>query len=102
MTYEIVGAAIEVHKIMGRGLLESIYHQCLKEELQHRKINFLTEMKIPVLYKSKELEIDFRCDLFVEGCLVVELKSVSELISVYEAQVLTYMKLLKSPKGIFN
>lgn len=100
MTYEVVGAAIEVHKIMGRGLLESIYHQCLKEELQHRNINFLTEMKIPVTYKNKELEIDFRCDLFVEDCLVVELKSVAEIITIYEAQVLTYMKLLKSPKGI--
>lgn len=57
-------------------------------------------MKIPVTYKNKELEIDFRCDLFVEDCLVVELKSVAEIITIYEAQVLTYMKLLKSPKGI--
>jgi GxxExxY protein len=66
LTYEVVGAAIEVHKAMGRGLLESVYHQCLKEELTHRKINFLTEMKVPVFYKNKELEIDFRCDLLVE------------------------------------
>lgn len=100
LTYEIIGAAIEVHKIMGRGLLESVYHQCLKEELLHRKINFLTEMKIPVLYKNKELAIDFRCDLYVEECLVVELKSVQEMTTVFEAQLLTYMKLLKSPKGI--
>ncbi len=57
-------------------------------------------MKIPVLYKAKELEIDFRCDLFVENCLVVELKAVQELTKVFEAQLLTYMKLLKSPKGI--
>jgi GxxExxY protein len=85
---------------MGRGLLESVYHQCLKEELAHRKINFLTEMRIPVLYKNKQLEIDFRCDLYVEKCLVVELKAVQELTSVFEAQLLTYMKLLKSPKGI--
>ena len=100
LTYEIVGAAIDVHKIMGRGLLESVYHQCLKEELLHRKINFLTEMKIPVLYKNKELEIDFRCDLFVEQCLVIELKAVQEMSNVFEAQLLTYMKLLKAPKGI--
>lgn len=53
LTYEIIGSAIEVHKIMGRGLLESVYHQCLIEELLHRKINFLTEMKIPVVYKEK-------------------------------------------------
>lgn len=100
LTYEVVGAAIEVHKTMGRGLLESVYHQCLKAELEHRKINFLTEMRIPVLYKNKELEIDFRCDLFIEKCLVVELKAVQEMTSVFEAQLLTYMKLLKSPKGI--
>jgi GxxExxY protein len=100
LTYEIVGAAIEVHKIMGRGLLESVYHECLKVELMHRKINFKTEMKIPVSYKNKELEINFRCDLFVEGCLVVELKAVQEMANVFEAQLLTYMKLLKCPKGI--
>lgn len=100
LTYEVVGSAIEVHKIMGRGLLESIYHQCLMEELLHRKINFLTEMRIPVLYKEKELTIDFRCDLFIENCLVVELKAVQEISNVFEAQLLTYMKLLKAPKGI--
>lgn len=100
LTYEIIGAAIEVHKIMGRGLLESVYHQCLKEELIHRKINFLTEMKVPVLYKGKVLDIDFRCDLFVEQCIVVELKAVQEVNSTFEAQLLTYMKLLKAPKGI--
>lgn len=100
LTYEIIGSAIEVHKAMGRGLLESVYQQCLKEELIHRKINFLTEMKVPVVYKGKMLDIDFRCDLFVEGCVVVELKCVQELIPVHEAQLLTYMKLLRCPKGI--
>lgn len=100
LTYEVIGASIEIHKIMGRGLLESVYHQCLKEELFHRKINFLTEMKVPVIYKNKGLDIDFRCDLLIEKCLVVELKSVGEISNVHEAQFLTYMKLLKSPKGI--
>lgn len=98
LTYEVIGAAIEVHKQMGRGLLESVYHQCLKEELTIRKINFVTEKKIPLLYKDKEL--DFRCDLYVENCLVVELKAVQELIPQFEAQLLTCMKLLKSPKGV--
>lgn len=100
LTYEIIGAAIEVHKEMGRGLLESVYHQCLKEELKHRKINFLTEMLIPVYYKEKLLNIDFRCDLFVENAIVVELKATQQITSAYEAQLLTYMKLLRSPKGI--
>jgi len=100
LTYEVVGAAIEVHKIVGRGLLESVYHQCLKEELSQRKLNFFTEMRVPILYKEKELVTDFRCDLFVENCLVVELKAVSEINSIHQAQLLTYMKLLKAPKGI--
>ena len=100
LTYEIIGSAIEVHKAMGRGLLESVYHQCLKEEFLHRKINFSTEMRIPIEYKGKVLDVDFRCDFFVEQCIVVELKAVQELTSVFEAQLLTYMKLLKSPKGV--
>ena len=100
LTYEIIGGAIEVHKAMGRGLLESVYHECLKEELLHRKINFLTEMQVPIVYKGKTLDINFKCDLFVERSIVVELKSVQEIVPVYEAQLMTYMKLLKCPKGI--
>ncbi len=100
LTYEIIGAAIEVHKIIGKGLLESVYHQCMMEELTHRKINFSSELKIPLVYKSKALDIDFRCDLFIENCIVVELKAVQEINVALEAQLLTYMNLLKAPKGI--
>lgn len=100
LTFEIVGSAIEVHKIMGRGLLENVYLQCMKEEFYQRKINFHTEMKIPVVYKEKPLDVNFRCDFFVENSIVVELKVVNEMNSIYEAQLLTYMKLLKAPKGI--
>jgi GxxExxY protein len=100
LSYNVIGAAIEVHKHLGQGLLESIYHECLKEELNLRKIKFFTELKIPIVYKGKELDVDFRCDLFIEDCLVVELKSVSEIIPQFQSQLLTYMKLLKSPKGI--
>tara|TARA_R110002072_G_scaffold210657_1_gene368277 strand:+ start:617 stop:1033 length:417 start_codon:yes stop_codon:yes gene_type:complete len=100
LTYELVGAAIEVHKAMGRGLLESVYHECLKEELLHRKINFLSELKIPVSYRSKKLTIDFRCDFFVENSIIIELKSINEFSAIHEAQLLNYMKLLKAPKGI--
>ena len=100
VTYEIIGSAIEVHKEMGRGLLENVYHQCMIEEMNHRNINFITELKIPVLYKQKELNIDFRCDLLVENCIIVELKAVSEMNTIYEAQLLNYMRLLKVPKGI--
>ncbi|PIY13018.1 MAG: GxxExxY protein [Flexibacter sp. CG_4_10_14_3_um_filter_32_15] len=100
LTYQIVGSAIEVHRIMGSGLLESVYHQCMKEELKYRNINFLTEMKIPVVYKGKSLDIDFRCDLYIENSIVVELKAVKERHPIFEAQLMTYMKLLKCPKGI--
>ncbi len=100
LTYEVIGSAIEVHKNIGRGLLESVYHQCMKEELNYKKINFLTELKVPLIYKGKELEADFRCDLFVENCLILELKSILKLNPISEAQLQTYMKLLKAPKGI--
>jgi GxxExxY protein len=100
ITYNIIGAAIEVHKIMGRGLLESVYHQCLKEELSLRDINFISEMKIPIIYKEKELESDFRCDLFIENSVVVELKATTEIHPIFAAKLLNYMNLLKSPKGI--
>jgi GxxExxY protein len=100
LTYEVVGAVIEVQKHMGRGLLESVYHECMKEELKHRRILFKSELKLPVIYKEKTLDVDFRCDLFIENCLVAELKSVQEMHPVFEAQLLTYMRLLQAPKGI--
>ncbi|MBL7788735.1 MAG: GxxExxY protein [Chitinophagales bacterium] len=100
LTYEVIGSAIEVHKFLGRGLLESIYHKCLIEELRHRKINFYTEFVIPIVYREKKLEVEFRCDLFIENLIVVELKSVTEFTPMFEAQLLTYMKLLQAPKGL--
>ncbi|TKC03368.1 GxxExxY protein [Pedobacter cryotolerans] len=100
LTYEVIGATIQVHKVLGRGLLESVYHRCLIEELIFRKINFLTEMKVPIVYRNKVLDIDLRCDLFIENSLVLELKSVQEMPKVFDAQILTYMKLLRCPKGI--
>ena len=100
LSFNVIGACIEVHKTIGRGLLESVYHECLKEELSHRKINFLTEIKVPLVYRNKELNTNLKCDLFIENCLVVELKAVSELNPLYEAQLMTYMKLLRAPKGI--
>lgn len=100
LTYEVIGAAIEVHKHLGGRLFESVYHRCMKAELKHRKVNFLTEMKIPLIYKEEKLDVDLRCDLFVENCLVVELKSVQGSPTVFEAQLLTYMRLLRAPKGV--
>jgi GxxExxY protein len=100
LSFNVIGACIQVHKTIGRGLLENVYHQCLKEELRYRKINFFTEMKVPLIYRDKELNADLRCDLFIDNCLVVELKATSEINPIHEAQLMTYMKLLKAPKGI--
>ena len=102
LTFNVIGAAIEVHKNMGSGLLESVYQQCMIEELSNRNINFVSEFKVPVVYKGKELYIEFRCDLFVEDCLIVELKSVSEIKPIHDAQVLNYIELIKSPKRNYN
>lgn len=100
LTYKINGAAIEVHKHLGPGLLESIYHECLKHELTLRGISFISEMHFPVNYKEISLETKLRCDLFVENIIVVDLKAVKEVEPIEEARRLSYMKLLKSPKGI--
>lgn len=71
LSFNVIGAYIEVHRTIGRGLLENVYHECLKEELTYRKINFLTEMNVPLIYRNKELNTNLKCDLFVENCLVV-------------------------------
>jgi GxxExxY protein len=100
ISYEIIGAAIEVHKRLGPGLLESIYHKCMKIELEIRGLKFETELKVPIVYEGCELESTLRCDLFVENLIPVELKSVIDVAPVFEAQILTYMRLLNAPKGI--
>lgn len=100
MTYEIIGAAIEVHKELGPGLLESVYHKCLKRELTTRQIQFETELCVPIQYKDEDIDADLKCDFFIDDCIVVEIKSVETLKPIFEAQLLTYMKLLKAPKGI--
>ncbi len=100
LTYGVVGAAIEVHKAVGPGLIEDVYHKCMKHELHLRNIKFASELTVPFGFKGVKLETDLRCDLFVERCLAVELKSVSKVLPIHEAQLLTYMKLLQAPKGI--
>ena len=100
LTYRINGACIEVHKIIGPGLLESVYHKCLEEELTLRNINFKSQFKIPLFYKGKELFCDFFCDFLIEDCIVLELKSVAELHDIHRAQILNYINLMKKPKGI--
>lgn len=100
LTYEIIGAAIEVHKALGPGLLESVYHKCLIHELTLRGIGFVSEQYIELEYKGINVGADLRCDLFVEDLIVVELKAVKEVEPIHEAVLLTYIKLLEAPKGI--
>ena len=100
LIYQVNGCAIEVHKHLGPGLLESVYHCCLKKELTLRGFDFQTELTIPINYKGLEVEAGLRCDLFLEKSLVVELKAVEKVLPIHEAQLLTYMKLLEAPIGL--
>ena len=100
LTFSIIGAAIEVHRNLGPGLLESVYHTCMKEELAHRRMLFRSEHSVPVAYRDKTLSTDLRCDLLIENKIVVELKAIEKLLSVHDAQIMTYMRLLEVPKGI--
>lgn len=100
LTYKINGACIEVHKILGAGLLESVYHKCLEEEFRLRNINFQSELKIPIIYKGKEINCEFFCDFLIEDLIVLEIKSVSQITDIHKAQLINYINLMKKPKGI--
>jgi GxxExxY protein len=93
ITGAIIGAAIEVHKALGPGLLESTYRVCLRHELEQMGLRVASEVAVPVSYKGVELECGYRLDLLVEGEVVVELKSVEELLPVHQAQLITYLRL---------
>lgn len=92
-TEAIIGAAIEVHRYLGPGLLESAYEECLCHELALRKIPFKRQYPLPVSYKGKNLDCGYRIDLLVRDEVVVELKAVEKLLLIHEAQTLTYLKL---------
>ena len=93
ITEAIIGAAIEVHRHLGPGLLESAYEECLCEELLLRKIPFKRQILLPVIYKKKKLDIGYRIDLLVNDEVVIELKTVEAILPIHEAQTLTYMRL---------
>lgn len=93
ITGKIIGACIEVHRILGPGLLESAYEECLCIELAERGIGFERQKALPVLYKGRTLDCGYRLDLLVEGAVVVEIKSVAKVEPIHEAQLMTYMKL---------
>jgi GxxExxY protein len=99
LTEKILGAAIEVHKALGPGLLESAYEECLCHELNLRGLRFQRQIKVPVIYKGISLDCGYQLDIMVEETVILELKSVERITSIHEAQLLTYMKLLNKPVG---
>jgi GxxExxY protein len=100
LEYKVTAACIEVHKSLGPGLLESVYHKCLIQELRLEDINFVSEQIITISYKGLELDTELRADLIIEDCLILELKSVEAILPIHEAQLLTYMKLFQAPCGM--
>ena len=100
LVYHVNGAAIEVHKNLGPGLLESIYHKCLEKELSIKDFNYKTELIIPISYKGLEIDANLRCDLFVENCLLVEIKSVEKITLTHKKQLLTYLKITDLKLGL--
>jgi GxxExxY protein len=99
LTEKILGAAIEVHKALGPGLLESAYEECLCHELNLRGLRFQRQIKVPVIYKGMSLDCGYQLDIMVEETVILELKSIERITSIHEAQLLTYMKLLNKPVG---
>jgi GxxExxY protein len=100
ITQRIIGAAIEVHRQLGPGPLESAYEECLCHELTIRKLNFERQKPIPLVYKDAKLDCGYRLDVLVEGKIVVELKSIDGLGPIHEAIILTYLKLSGHKLGL--
>ena len=100
LTYLIIGCAIEVHKELGPGLLESIYESCFIEELNRKGLAYQSQLQVPIVYKGKHLDAGLRLDILVENIMILEIKSVEKILPVHQAQLLTYLKLLEKPKGI--
>jgi GxxExxY protein len=100
LTERIIGFAIEVHRHLGPGLLESAYEECLCHELSQDGLMFQRQMPLPVIYKSVRLDCGYRLDIVVENSVVIELKSVERLMPIHEAQLITYLKLSGVPTGL--
>jgi len=100
LSRRVIGCAIEVHRTLGPGSLESTYRQCLAYELSHAGLSFQMELPLPARYKETLLDCGYRIDLLVNGDLIVETKSVEALVPIHQAQILTYMRLAKVPVGL--
>jgi GxxExxY protein len=97
---KIIGAAIEVHKQLGPGLLESSYEICLAYELRNRGLEIITQVALPIIYKEVRLEAGYRLDILVEKKVIIEIKAVEELSDIHLAQILTYLKLSQIKLGL--
>lgn len=100
LSYDITGAAIKVHREIGPGLLESVYHSCLKYELEKQGFQVQNEVYVPVYYDELLMDVKLRLDLLVNDCVIIEAKAVEHVLPVHEAQLLTYMRLMKKPQGL--
>ena len=100
LTEKIIGCAIEVHRTLGPGLLESTYEQCLARELSLQDVVFRLQVPVPVEYKGVHLDCGYRIDVLVDQQVILELKSVERVLAIHEAQLLTYMKLADITKGL--
>jgi GxxExxY protein len=100
LSNKIIGAAIEVHKVLGPGLLESAYEECLGYELHLRGYSFEIQKPLPVIYKDKKLDCSYRLDMVVENAIILELKSCEKIEPIHRAQLLTYIKLSNMKLGL--
>jgi GxxExxY protein len=100
LSHRVIGCAIEVHKCLGPGLLESVYEQCLAFELSQAHIDFKLQHALPVNYKGAFLDCGYRADFIVQNELIIELKCVEKLLPIHDAQLLTYMKMAKVRVGL--
>lgn len=100
LSYDVLGCAINVHREVGPGLLESVYQKCLIHELKSKGFKVMQQVKAPLFYKDLKLEVELKADIIVNESVIIELKTVDCLLPVHEAQLLTYMRLLKIPQGL--
>ena len=100
LTYQVIGAAIEVPRELGPGLLETVYEKCPVQVLKEKGFNVSCQRKVPVVFHGIKLDCDLRYDIMVEESIIIELKAVEILLPIHEAQLLTYLKLTQKPKGI--
>ena len=100
IAYKILSCAIEVNKIVGAGLLESVYQACFVQEMNLQGLKVIQQAEIPIIYKGVELMHSLRLDILVENLIIVELKAVDVMLPIFQAQLLTYLKLSQKPKGL--